>query len=383
MKYVLFVLLPLFLLSSGCMPDTPEALAKRADQAYHEGNYARAILTYEALLKKSGESPIVYYSLALSAFQTQDYSYTIKMLEKALASGATTEITDRCYELLGIVAEREKDLERAASYYRKVLNSPDTALRVRVLSHLAKIYVKQENYDAALALLLTAQELNSTDAVTLYNLGMLCRHEAINLHHASLDNFRMAERLLPENSSKLKDAKNQVKRLEGYLTSLKQLPAIKGDAAACEKALKQMQSEKKRKNYKSAERLARKASEADPSNYEAALELGRLCKQNKNFNDALKAYDTALTIRPNATTARFEAAQIAYQNAKKYKAAANYLRPALVADPRNSTYADLMGRILYSQQQKTNAKQWFERALRLMAKPTEQYRSWINQLPEA
>ena len=93
-------------------------------------------------------------------------------------------------------------------------------------SHLAKLYAKQENYDAALALLLTAQELNSTNAVTLYNLGMLCRHEAINLHHASLDNFRMAERLLPENSSKLKDAKNQVKRLEGYLTSLKQLPVM-------------------------------------------------------------------------------------------------------------------------------------------------------------
>lgn len=383
MKYVLFALIPLFLLSLGCMPDTPEALAKHAEQAYHEGNYARAILTYEALLKKSGDAPIVCYSLALSAFQTQDYSYTIKMLEKALASGATTEITDRCYELLGMVAEREKDLDRAATYYRKVLNSPDTALRVRVLSHLAKIYAKQEHYDAALALLLTAQELNSTDAVTLYNLGMLCRHEAINLHHASLDNFRMAERLLPENAPKLKDAKNQVKRLEGYLTSLKQLPVIKGDATACEKALKQMQSEKKRKNYKSAERLARKASEADPSNYEAALELGRLCKQNKNFKDALKAYDTALAVRPNATTARFEAAQIAYQNAKKYKAAANYLRPALVADPRNSTYADLMGRILYSQQQKTNAKQWFERALRLMTKPTEQYRSWVNQLPEA
>lgn len=382
MKYAFFALIPFFFLSVGCMPDSPEALALKAEQAYTEGNYSRAITAYEALLRKTGETPMTCYNLALAAFQTQDYSYAIKMLEKSIASGAKTELADACYELLGLIAEREKDLGRAATYYRKVLNSPDVALKVRVHSRLAKVYTKQEHYDAALALLLTAQELNPGDPVTLYNFGMLCRHEAVNLRHAALDSFRQAERLLPANSPKLKDAKNQVKRLEGYLTSLKQLPTITGDAVACEKALKQMRDAKKKKNYKTAERLARKASEADPSNYEAALELGRLCKQNKDATAALRAYDTALTIRPNASTARQEAAKIAF-DAKKYKEAANYLRPALVADPRNSMQADLMGRILYTQRQRVNAKQWFERYLRLAPNTTEQYRTWVNQLPEA
>jgi tetratricopeptide (TPR) repeat protein len=187
---------------------------------------------------------------------------------------------------------------------------------------------------------------------------------------------------LPENSPKLKDAQNQVKRLEGYLTSLKQLPGITGNAAACEKALKEMRKAEKAKNFKSAERHARTASEADPSNHTAALELARLCTKNNNPTAAIKAYDTALAIRPNLTEARFEVAKLAYA-AKKYEVAADYLRPALVAAPRNSNLADLMGRILYAQRQRTNAKIWFERYLRLNPKATEAYRTWVNQLPEA
>jgi tetratricopeptide (TPR) repeat protein len=382
MKYVFFCLIPLFLLSAGCKPDSPENLAMRAEQHYAAGNYSRAIANYEAMLNQTGDSPMTCYNLALAAFQTQDYSYTIKMLEKAIAAGAPTQLADACYELQGLVAEREKDLAHAVTYYRKTLNSPDLELRVRVHSRLANVYVKQENYDAALALLLTALDMKPMDAVTLYNYGMLCRHEAVNLHQAALDSFRQAERLLPENSPKLKDAQNQVKRLEGYLTSLKQLPGITGNAAACEKALKEMRKAEKAKNFKSAERHARTASEADPSNHTAALELARLCTKNNNPTAAIKAYDTALAIRPNLTEARFEVAKLAYA-AKKYEVAADYLRPALVAAPRNSNLADLMGRILYAQRQRTNAKIWFERYLRLNPKATEAYRTWVNQLPEA
>jgi tetratricopeptide (TPR) repeat protein len=382
MKYVFFSLIPLFLLSAGCKPDSPETLAMRAEQNYAAGHYSKAIANYEAILNQTGESPITCYNLALAAFQTQDYSYTIKMLEKAIAAGAPTALADACYELLGLVAEREKDLARAATYYRKTLNSPDVDLRVRVLSRLANVYTKQEHYDAALALLLTAVELKPMNAVTLYNFGMLCRHEAVNLHHTALDSFRQAERLLPENSPKLKETKNQVKRLEGYLTSLKELPGISGNAAACEKALAEMRKAEKQKNYKSAERHARTASEADPSNHTAALELARLCTKNKNSANALKAYDTALATRPNLSEPRYEAAKLAYA-AKKYKEAGDYLRPALVISPRNSNMADLMGRILYAQHQRTNAKQWFERYLRLNPKAADSYREWVQKLPEA
>ncbi|MBR4318186.1 MAG: tetratricopeptide repeat protein, partial [Kiritimatiellae bacterium] len=197
-----------------------------------------------------------------------------------------------------------------------------------------------------------------------------------------LDWFRQAERMLPEGSEKRKDASNQVRRLEAYLTSLKQLPALSGNAATCANFLKEMQNEIKRKNFKSAESLARKAMTADPSSYEAALELARICKKNKRNSESLKAYDTAIALRPNATEPRYEAAQIAFDT-KQYKAAADYLRPALVANPKSRAQADLMGRIHFYQRQKVNAKIWYERALRLTPKADEKYRSWVQQLPEA
>jgi hypothetical protein len=42
-----------------------------------------------------------------------------------------------------------------------------------------------------------------------------------------------------------------------------------------------------------------------------------------------------------------------------------------------------MGRILFYQRQKINAKLWYERALRLTPNADEKYRSWVQQLPEA
>jgi tetratricopeptide (TPR) repeat protein len=382
MKPMFVVAASSLLLLAGCGQESPEVLSQRAEKAYGEAQYSKTITAYERLLTVNGESPITYNNLALAAYQAQDYSYAIKMAEKALSLGPDTETTDACYELLGMVAEKEKDYPRAATYYRKVLGSPNTALRVRVHSRLAKIYAEQTHYDAALALLLNAQEMNPMDATTLFNLGMLCKHEAVNLRQSALDWFRQAERMLPEGSDKRKEANNQVRRLDAYLTSLKQVPAVTGNASSCANFLKQMQSEVKRKNFKSAENLARKAMTADPSNYEAALELGRICKKNKRNKDALKAYDTAIALRPNAVDARYEAAQIAFDT-KQYKTAADYLRPALVANPKSRAQADLMGRILFYQRQKINAKLWYERALRLTPNADEKYRSWVQQLPEA
>ena len=382
MKPMFVVVASSLLLLAGCGQESPESLSQRAEETYREAQYSKTITAYERLLTVNGESPVTYNNLALAAYQAQDYSYAIKMAEKALALGPDTETTDLCYEILGMVAEKEKDYPRAATYYRKVLGSPNTALRVRVHSRLAKIYAEQNHYDAALALLLNAQEMNPMDAVTLYNLGMLCKHEAMNLRQSALDWFRQAERMLPEGSEKRKDASNQVRRLEAYLTSLKQLPALSGNAATCANFLKEMQNEIKRKNFKSAESLARKAMTADPSSYEAALELARICKKNKRNSESLKAYDTAIALRPNATEPRYEAAQIAFDT-KQYKAAADYLRPALVANPKSRAQADLMGRIHFYQRQKVNAKIWYERALRLTPKADEKYRSWVQQLPEA
>ena len=94
--------------------------------------------------------------------------------------------------------------------------------------------------------------------------------------------------------------------------------------------------------------------------------------------DSIVFFAAIIAISPTS----YEAAQIAFDT-KQYKTAADYLRPALVANPKSRAQADLMGRILFYQRQTINAKLWYERALRLTPNADEKYRSWVQQLPEA
>ena len=107
---------------------------------------------------------------------------------------------------------------------------------------------------------------------------------------------------------------------------------------------------------------------------------GRAGARNGHRDIALRAYDAALALRPASAEARAEAAQLAY-DAKRYADAANYLRPLLVAQPRNRFIADLMMRILTAQRKLPDARVWGEFYLALDASAPDSYRKWVQSLP--
>lgn len=381
-----FILLPWAVLAllAGCAPETPERLSVRAEEAYAAGQWAKAIAAYERLLETAGESPVTYRNLALAAYRAQDFGYARAMLGKALALAPSGPEAERCRELRGMMAEEERDVANAARVYRGLTMAKDAEVRVRARSRLARLYADQGRPDGAFALLLASADERPTDAVTLYNLGKLCLREPINLRRAALDYLRQAERLLPADAGQLRDARNYVSRLEANLARLRRVPPATGDARASAEALRQARDAKARRRWKSAEAFAEKAAKTDPSSFDAALELGRICAQNGRREEALKAYDAALALSHDAVRARAEAAQLAY-DAKAYDAAAGYLRPALVVEPRNPALADLMARILYSQRRHADARVWGERYLGLAAldgRQAEAYRKWVESLPE-
>lgn len=371
-------------LLAGCSPETPERLSVRAEEAYASGQWAKAIAAYERLLEVSGEDPVTYRNLAQAACRAQDFEYAKTMLAKALALNPSEAEAERCHELQGMVQEEEKDLAGAAKTYRALLKAKDVTLRVRVRSRLACLYADQGRSDGAFALLLASVNERPTDATTLYNLGKLCLREPINLRRAALDYLRQAERLLPEGTRQLKDARNYASRLEANLTRLRQVPPATGDAAASAAALRLAREAKARRRWKSAEEFAERAAKADPASFDAALEWGRTCAQNGHRESALRAYDAALVLRQDSVPARAEAAQLAY-DAKDYDAAAGYLRPALVVEPKNPSLADLMARILYSQRRHADARVWGGYYLGLATlepKAEAAYRKWVESLPE-
>ena len=366
--------------AAGCAPETPERVSAQAEDAYAAGDYAKAITAYERLLAMHGEDATIYANLALAALGAQDTAYAKRAAEKALALQNTGPQAETARELLGMVAEAGNDKAEAAKIFRGLTDAENLEVRTRARSRLARLYAEQGRVDGALALLLAAANEAPTDATTLYNLGALCVREPLRLRQAALDYFRQAERLLPQNVRERKKAKDWVTRLEANLARLRQLPPNAGDAKTCAEQLRLAKEATAKKRWRSAETAARKAAEADPSSFEAALAWGRAGARNGHRDIALRAYDAALALRPASAEARAEAAQLAY-DAKRYADAANYLRPLLVAQPRNRFIADLMMRILTAQRKLPDARVWGEFYLALDASAPDSYRKWVQSLP--
>ena len=367
-------------LAAGCAPETPERLSVSAEEAYAAGDYAEAIAAYERLLAIDGEDATTYANLALAALGAQDTAYAKRAAEKSLALQNTGPRAETARELLGMVAEEERNLEGAARIYRSLTDAQEKGVRTRARSRLARIYAEQGRADGALALLLAAANEAPTDAATLYNLGSLCVREPLRLRQAALDYFRQAERVLPKGGREWKKSQDWVTRLEANLARLRKVPPSAGDAKLCAEQLRLAREAMGKKRWRSAETAARKAAEADPSSFDAALGLGRACARNGHREAALKAYDAALALRPASADARAEAAQLAY-DAKRYGDAANYLRPLLVIQPRNRFIADLMMRILTAQKKLPDARIWGEYYLALDPKAPDSYRKWVQSLP--
>ena len=366
--------------AAGCAPETPERVSAQAEDAYAAGDYAKAITAYERLLAMHGEDATIYANLALAALGAQDTAYAKRSAEKALALQNTGPQAETARELLGMVAEAANDKAEAAKIFRGLTDAGNLEVRTRARSRLARLYAEQGRVDGALALLLAAANEAPTDAPTLYNLGALCVREPLRLRQAALDYFRQAERLLPQHARERKKARDWVTRLEANLARLRQLPPNAGDAKTCAEQLRLADEATAKKRWRSAETAARKAAEADPSSFEAALAWGRAGARNGHRDIALRAYDAALALRPASAEARAEAAQLAY-DAKRYADAANYLRPLLVAQPRNRFIADLMMRILTAQRKLPDARVWGEFYLALDASAPDSYRKWVQSLP--
>ena len=79
-----------------------------------------------------------------------------------------------------------------------------------------------------------------------------------------------------------------------------------------------------------------KLLESDPKNYDALMTLGNIHRINEKFDDAIKAYDRALAIVPEATKANWRAFYhrgIAYQQLDKWDKAEPDFRKALSLSP--------------------------------------------------
>lgn len=378
----------LLLLAMGCSPDSAQDLATQASQQYESSNYAQAVKTFQSINETHGETPDNWQNIAIAAYQSKDYSYAARAAQTGIhmiaTSGENSPETiarrDALTEILAMAREEEGDTEEAVNLYYDLTKADTKAIRLSAKSRLANLFVKQDKPDAALALLLSALKEDASNAVTNYNLAKLC-NETFKLYNEALDFYRMADRSLPDQLQQKKIAMSEILRLETNRDQLRPAPPAQGNVSACKKAIANYEKAKQGKRFKSAETYATKALEEDPSNYQAAINLITIAKQNKNNTVALETYHHALLINPTDLDLRVKAATFAL-SINLYNDAVTFLRPVLVANlPKYKTSIYQMMTILVKQGKRDAARAWGEYYLMVAPETPERNRAFIKGLP--
>jgi tetratricopeptide (TPR) repeat protein len=113
-----------------------------------------------------------------------------------------------------------------------------------------------------------------------------------------------------------------------------------------------------------AEQYIRKAIAANPKSAPAWSELGGVWQARKNDGEALKCFETALSIDPAASYIQLNAAQAAEQTGDSVRAE-KYYRQALDSDTQGAEAANGLGLMVAKRGETSEAKGLFEKAIRL------------------
>ncbi|MDO4527779.1 MAG: hypothetical protein Q4C03_03220 [bacterium] len=378
----------LLLLAMGCSQESSQELSAQASQHYNSGDYVHAVKALQAINEEHGETPENWQNIAVAAYQSKDYSYAARAAQSGLtllsitgeASTSTTERKDALTEILAMAREAEGNLEEAVRLYYELTTAETKAIKLTAKSRLANLFLEQNKPDAALALLLSAQKNEASNATTNYNLAKLC-NETFMLHREALDFYRMADHFLPTTVPQKKIVASEIARLTANSDQLRPKPPATGNISECKKAIADYEKAKRKGHFKSAESYAVKALKADPSNYQAAINLITFSKQQKNSAVALETYHHALLINPTDLDLRVKAAAYALEM-KRYDEALTFLRPVLVANlPKYKASIYQMMTILVKQGKRDEARAWGEYYLMVAPETPERNRTFIKGLP--
>jgi Tfp pilus assembly protein PilF len=388
MKSLFYVTGLSLLLTMGCSPDSPVEMASKAEQHYQQGQYAQAVKSFQDLQKEHGATPENWQNIAVAALQSQDFSYAARAAQEGLhllatsseASETKVARQDALTEVLAMAREREGNLEEAIQLYYDLTYAQTKAVRISAKSRLANLFLEKEKEDAALAFLLSALKDDATSGLTNYNLAKLCT-ETLKLYSKGLDFYHMAQRMLPEAAAQKRIAAAEIARLEANPEELRPTPPEKGNATKCKKAMADYEKAKQGKRFKTAESFAKTALKEDPSNYQAAINLITIAKQNKQPTLALETYHHALLIQPNDLDLRVKAATFALE-IKRYEDAMTFLRPVVVANvPKYRSSIYQMMTLLVKKNKRDAARAWGEYYLTVAPDTPERNRTFIKGLP--
>ena len=199
------------------------------------------------------------------------------------------------YQLLGIIFQNKKDIDKAVLYYKQELAINPKALSS--LINLGHIYIQQGRPEDAIGVLVTASDIKESDQCLLlmaqaYQIQNRFK-EAAN-KYKKIDLGRTSNKLVPYNLGLCLLKLGQRKLAIDAFKS-----AIEMDANFAIAWLNLGNSLRKEGNYQESLVATQRVLEIDPNNPDAFYEHGMTHKSMGNLNQAVTSYNRSLEINPD------------------------------------------------------------------------------------
>jgi tetratricopeptide (TPR) repeat protein len=311
--------------TSDMIPGDVNPLILLGNINYELSNWDEAIKYYEKALKIDSSNPALLYNMALALFKKGERFPALEFLKKAAESDKIGDVAYNSYSRLGAEFLESNMFDLAEKYLVQAthLRPQDPVGRY----NLAVAYLRQNKTAEALRELEESERLSQGDMVLL---------ESIGESYFSLKDY---DRSLRSYNKVLETSSRNVK----ILSRIGEIYYSKGDL------------ERAYESY-------RKVTQIQPATENARiayLNMGNILDDAQRFEDAIKAYESAIAIRDNDDLAYYNLG-IAYKHSDKSAMAINSWRKATQINPDNVKARLAMADYYYEQGYNDQAEKTYQ-----------------------
>lgn len=369
-------------LLGGCGSSSPERSLEKGMAEFEKKKYSASISQLTKAAEKIQDSDKLYYTLGLAHLHLGDMDKALVALNK------TIDISPRHYEALiccGQIAYHKNELASAQKYYQLALKLAHTPRKRAVLfTSMALTETGLKNNGLARLYLIRALSSDRSYAPAYYNLGSLYR-DKFGFKEESLKYFEQFLASADKKEIHYDKAQKNIKRLRENIKRTASTKKDKRDAPTAAKYLEKGVICQSQKQYREAIKAFDMALEADPQAFSAAYGRAVAWEKLNSSRDAFKAFKEALEINPDHQDCYSRAVILALE-LKRYSEAASILDRAIARNPHYASWYDLMTRLLHEQAKYTEARKYGEYYLSMLDshdKGRAAYEKWVKGLPES
>lgn len=291
------------------------------------GDFSRSLEAYKKGLEKSPDDPMLHFNAALASLKLGDDPAAINFFHLAARKAKLGKIASDAYLNLGKIYAARQDWEKAEEYFssaHKLLPKDSN-----ILYQLGNVKLAQGKKEEALALFEQALSLENTNPELFENLGdaflkydmfkegMDAYSKAIRANPKSQIQIRLKMAQLYAKSGDLKSAE------ENYRKIIALSPGSNDARIAYIELGNLLDSVKK---YEEAVEMYRKASELDPSEEKAWINMALTYQKMNQFVQSRQAFKKAIQINPENLKPRLGLARLFQEQGFHNEAISEYLQ---------------------------------------------------------